>query len=320
MFKQKQGMMYMEEHNAAHAVDLTDHIGLPIPAVYEHLREVDDLPFDVDIDVPFFWHIPRTGGTTTNDVLGACLELSLAANSGGKNHESDQELKVMELGSKQIKYVNVDTSSPGGIEHAREMSLASSGLADVVLCSRVYHATEQIFTMDNRGRMFAFFRHPVERAVSLFHFTQDTIWRRKGDITDELANISILNYFKGGMGEENWMTRFLTNERTKLLNEQDFKVAKEILRRKCLVGLLNRKHESMERFMRYFGWAVNGDEEQECLDKHMNWAWPLKHRHPEVEEGSEVWNAIQSLNQWDLKLYEYAKVLFREQGKFFDDY
>ena len=55
----------------------------------------------------------------------------------------------------------------------------------------------------------------------------------------------------------------------------------------------------------------------ECHDKKLNWAWPLKHRHDDVEEGSELWNLIAEHNTYDVLLYEYAEQLYREQGKMF---
>ena len=41
-----------------------------IPAKFEVLANVDDLLFQRGIDVPFYWHVPRSGGGTMNDLLG----------------------------------------------------------------------------------------------------------------------------------------------------------------------------------------------------------------------------------------------------------
>jgi hypothetical protein len=56
---------------------------------------------------------------------------------------------------------------------------------------------------------------------------------------------------------------------------------------------------------------------KECHEKKLQWAWPLKHRHEEVEEGTAVWDLIMSHNKWDMELYDYAKSLFREQSRIF---
>ena len=203
-----------------------------------------------------------------------------------------------------------------GIERAKKLNLASSHKADVMISSRVFEASI-IFTPLNHGRLFTIFRHPIERAVSLFYYTQDMIWRR-GNVKD-LMEISIEEYFKGGMGDDNWMTRFLANAKNKVLTDDDLDVAKEVLRRKCVVGLLSEKGESMTRFMKYFGWdkLVRGEKEQDCIDKMLDYAWPQKHRHEEVEEGSDIWDLIVQKNEYDLKLFDYAKTLFSAQSKLF---
>jgi len=41
-----------------------------LPPVFEVLANVNDLLFQRGIDVPFYWHVPRSGGGTMNDVLG----------------------------------------------------------------------------------------------------------------------------------------------------------------------------------------------------------------------------------------------------------
>lgn len=114
------------------------------------------------------------------------------------------------------------------------------------------------------------------------------------------------------------MTRFLSNERTKALTDYELDVAKEVLRRKTLVGLLSEKGESLSRFFRYFGWDhLVGDGQQDCLEKNLDWNWPLKHRHETYDEGTETYDLIAKQNFYDLQLYDYARELFREQGRLF---
>ena len=112
------------------------------------------------------------------------------------------------------------------------------------------------------------------------------------------------------------MTRFLTNELTKgELTEHDLEIAKEVLRQKCLIGLLEEKGETFERIQKYFGWRPKNDEEQGCLEKKLEWSWPMKHKHPEIEEDSKEWRLIVAANKFDMKLYNYARNLFEQQGR-----
>ena len=41
-----------------------------LPSSFEALANVDEIPFQRGIDIPFYWHVPRSGGGTVNDVLG----------------------------------------------------------------------------------------------------------------------------------------------------------------------------------------------------------------------------------------------------------
>jgi hypothetical protein len=212
----------------------------------------------------------------------------------------------------------VDTSTIPGLQRANKLDLIGSGLADITVSSLLYQATS-LFSERHRGRLFTMFRHPVERSVSLFHYNQDTQWRRSQTFRKELSELAINEYFESGLAENNWMTRFLINEPTKgELTMDDLNLAKEILRRKCLVGLLREKGESFARFERYFGFPLKNDEQKECHEKKLQYAWPQKHRHEEVEENTPLWDLIVSHNVYDVELYRYAsEVLFVEQGEIF---
>ena len=291
------------------------HAWVEIPPQFDNMADVDDVPVHKD-DLAYYWHIPRSAGATINDILGGCLKLTIASDAGGRQgHDQDEMLKEVEFPS-QIKYVNVDTSNGPGIERAKSLGLAQSGMADVLITTLLYDGAS-VFDPNHRARLFTMFRHPVHRANSLFHFIQDTVWRRQETFDKVLSKITIEEYYKGGMGESNWMTRFLSNEHTSELDEGHLEVAKAIIRRKCLIGLMDEKSDSLARFEAYFGWKLRSEAERECHDKKLNWAWPLKHRHDDVEEGSELWNLIAEHNTYDVLLYEYAEQLYREQGKMF---
>jgi hypothetical protein len=295
-----------------------NHIGMELPEIFNVFSDVDEIPFEKASNLPFFWHVPRTGGGTMNDILADCLQLTVASNAGvWEGHGHDEALKVVKFD--HYTYVNVDLSTFDGIERAKRLSMVESGIADVAVSSLLYEAAT-MFNEINKARMFALFRHPVERAVSLFHFVQDTQWRRSATKNENLADIKIEEFFKGGLAENNWMTRFLSNQLTKgSLDKGDLDLAKEVLRRKCLVGILKEKGESFSRFERYFGWQFVSNGDEECHEKKLEWAWPLKHRHEEVEEGTELWELIVMQNKFDIQLYEYAEYLFHEQKIFFSE-
>ena len=165
--------------------------------------------------------------------------------------------------------------------------------------------------------MFTLIRHPIERAVSLFHYLAIAYWEPTYD--PDLAFISIEMYARSKRIEHNWMVRFLTNELERDLTPRHLDLAKEVLRKKCIVGLLEEKGDSWLRLERFFGWRFPSQESRECQIRLLHWGWPNKHSHPTVEEGSTAWALLYKQNELDMMLYEYAKILFEEQRTLFGE-
>ena len=75
-------------------------------------RNLDTLLADIDkplspSDVPFFWHILKSGGTTIKDAAGMCLGKVEASESGVLDgHRADQALQKVHISGGSIDYVN----------------------------------------------------------------------------------------------------------------------------------------------------------------------------------------------------------------------
>ncbi len=120
-----------------------------------------------------------------------------------------------------------------------------------------------------------------------------------------------------------WMCRFLTGSMEGEITKEHLEQAKEILKRKFLVGFLDDGEETIYRIMKYFKWEFDEDEEkrmhqEECIVDHMK----EKTNPSEVEyeipvRGSQAFALIKWQTQFDVKLYEYARQLFDEQTKIF---
>ena len=159
-------------------------------------------------------------------------------------------------------------------------------------------------------------RHPIERAVSLFHYLSVADWEPTYD--PSLATMSIEMWAKSSDRiEYNWMTRFLSNNLEGNLTQNDLIVAKEVLRKKCLVGLLEVKGESMKRLQKYLNWQTNDSHSRECTQRVLDWGWSNKHSHPEIDSNSPTYKLLEKNNIYDLYLYEYGKQLFHAQSKLF---
>jgi len=290
------------------------HEGMLLPSIFDNFADVQDVSAET---VPFFWHVPRAAGATINDILSICHRLRVATNIGiQEGHNADTDLSLVNFEGQM--YLNVDISTSEGIQRAVQMGFSSTNLVDVAISS-LLHDSAPLFSPSKKGRIFTMFRHPVDRMVSMFYFMQDNVWKEERTYNKELAEITIENYFLKRMGENNWHVRFLTNQLTKAyVDESDFKLAKEILRRKILVGLVSEKDESFNRFTNQFGWDGKDEKRKECQMRRLQWDWSLRHPHEvEVLEGNRLWSLISGQNEFDMKLYKYAQYMFEEQQQLF---
>lgn len=89
------------------------------------------------------------------------------------------------------------------------------------------------------------FRHPIDRAISLFYYLQVADWEPTYD--PELKNWSIKEYAQSSRIENNWLTRQLSNQLAGELAEEDLELAKEVVRQKFLVGLMTEIEPTMDR-------------------------------------------------------------------------
>jgi hypothetical protein len=115
-------------------------------------------------DIPVLWYIPRSGGGIVKNILSNCKDLVVASEVGGTvaKKEDVEKIEVIEVNGH--KFANVDTTTEKGLIKAKALGLASSGLVDLVVSPRLQQVAS-LFGPTKKGRAFAFFRHPVERAV-----------------------------------------------------------------------------------------------------------------------------------------------------------
>jgi hypothetical protein len=193
------------------------------------------------------------------------------------------------------------------------MGLVKSELTDVIF-SPLLHESSQLFNNTNhQGRAFCLFRHPVDRAVSLFYYLKHATW--EPTFSEKLEKIeTVEDYAMSEFAENNWMTRFLTNEMYGAVTRDHLDIAKEIVRRKIFVGLTIDLENSFSRFMKYVDWDFQNitTEQRKCLTKYLS-SGSNRNKHL-VEEGSRGWMALRSKNMMDLELYDYVLQLYEEQS------
>lgn len=252
------------------------------------------------------------------DILTHCVSLVTASNIGAtEGHGQENKLEVRTYKDKG-RYVNVNTASIPGIKHAKEMGLAASGLSDMIVMHRLHEGSE-LFDGNNRARVFALFRNPVHRAVSMFYYLQKAKWEPTYDPT--LADMTLEQYANSNRVEENWVTRFIVHHYTGRLTKEHLEEAKQVMRNKMIVGLLENFQESLKRFELYFDWWSMNKEKGiathmvTCQQNHERTA-QNKVSHPFPSEDDPGYKRLVQLNWADQELYEYAKQLYAEQGVF----
>lgn len=106
-----------------------------------------------------------------------------------------KELKVVSFS--EHKYVNVNIATPEGISRALNLGLVPSHLADTIVSAHVDLVTD-LFNANDRARAFVLFRHPVDRAASMFYFL-------KASGYTPLKNMTLDDYAKSEFIENNWL-------------------------------------------------------------------------------------------------------------------
>jgi len=289
-------------------------------------KDAWDLPVNKETDTPVFWHIPKAGGSTVKDIIGTCHRFTMASEAGvAEGHDQDTEVAIVRIGGNAAQgqepspFVNVDTTTVSGLQRAKALGLAKSRLADVIVTPYIFDANG-LFDSTYKGRLFTVFRHPVDRAISLFNYLQYADW--EPTYSPELANMSLEEYARSPMVENNWMTRYLSNQIAGDLTDRNVQIAMDVVRRKFLVGLLTKKEETMERLEKYFGWkyTVNPENQETCrqslLGTGANTNTNTEAKKEKPKPGDPAYDALAHQNNYDIMLYTYIETLFEEQRQF----
>ena len=173
-----------------------------------------------------------------------------------------------------------------------------------------------VFRSDRKAKLFVVFRDPIERVVSKYNYMKISTWEKT--YNTEVAKMDLLTYANSKHCYSNWVTRRLVNKMEGTISDDDLELAKEILRRKSLVLLLDDMHEAIQRLRHYFGWDQETltSEQENCLQSLTDNPRNANDQKQTIEIGSPEWNIIRDRNLIDLQLMSYVTELYKEQGAF----
>ena len=226
----------------------------------------------------------------------------------------------------------MNLNSTIGLERAVKLNLIGQPdpLVHVVSSPLIHESVSTLFSLQEtkefsfKGILTTFIRHPLEREISHFSIL------KQQEVGFE--NYELLDWINSDNFIDNIMVRSIVNKNDPSydITLQDLLVAKEVLRRKCLIGLLEEKEESWRRIKQLFGqdWDAIGSDKKmqnkfECEEKMLNWGWhsqiylPFEGEYDKRRNSNYLYNDLMTMLAWDMQLFEYAKFLFWEQGQQF---
>lgn len=113
-----------------------------------------------------------------------------------------------------------------------------------IIVSNYFLSGSALFTDIHRGRTFTILRHPIDLALSLFHYRRVASHERA--YRKDWQNLSFHDYVSSDDYMDSWMVRQLTGTMPWVkLGESHLERAKTMLERKIFVGIMSEMDETM---------------------------------------------------------------------------
>lgn len=307
--------------------------------ILSHLADNTDPIRGRSLETPFFWHVPKSGGTTLQRLywcMGSTIANEVGVNPKFGKYEGELSDIVAFSPWKDNpgRVVNVDVATHEGILEAKNRGFLKEPRprVDFISTSEFQFASMMLYGPTHKARMFALFRHPIDREVSKFFYLQKATW--EPTYNERWAKMTLDEWASRDRGDNNWMVRKLVGKTPRDdLDYDDLDLAKEIVRTKFVVGLMDKFEESVHRFNYMLGIDQSDPKNQACIeefststgDAHSNRNKNTivkknqfnSYSHPQAERGSDAWVSLAKIHMFDNLLYRYILELFTEQRDLF---
>eukprot|EP00984_Skeletonema_dohrnii_P004764 scaffold1670_cov121-Skeletonema_dohrnii-CCMP3373.AAC.4 len=222
--------------------------------------------------------------------------------------QAEEDPPIMTGFHRSSTYVNVDCSSPEGVDRGIAHDLAKSDRVDIFYShdpydiARLFAPPAEVY-----GRGVVMVRNPVRRAVATYKRLQIKRPDLVGDMTlEQFATSHLL--------QDNFLTRTLSRNKDAPLTEADVNLAKEVLKRKFVVGLYDHFEDSVRRFEAFFGWKIS-ESVNSCQSKAVQQELDLGYNDFDTLPYDQAYAEIAQKNRADLELFKFAEYLYKYQGR-----
>lgn len=164
---------------------------------------------------------------------------------------------------------------------------------EVLITTDIWKTTS-LFNTTHRARLFALFEDPVDRLLAEYTRTSS---RTKDPMTMEPYLSKLV---------DNPMVRALSNTKEGPLSNVQLEMAKQVVRTKFLVGILDKPIPSLQRFQAFFHWKE--ESLKDCTKR------VLSHQSTEIVKDSPEYQIASKANHLDVELYDFIRHIFQEQA------
>ena len=277
----------------------------------------------ISADVPFFWHVHVSVsffGLHYFIALSNTIIMNPLINNNCTTLKDELAIKNALRTCYGANLVELDTLED--VSKAKKLDLVATLVSQERLGTRISDLTKQqyyngqssrplvitsphireaaeLFSQDHFGRMFSFYRHPIDYDV----------------------HPNLKKKLPPEAGASNFVTRLLSDVHTGELGFKELGIAKQVIRQVTVTGTRDLMAESLFRIAKYFGWVPvggMGSKESEeaddatakvCIEDIVQAAPEERY----ADHNSPEWEVFYQRNKMDCQLYELARSTWRAQ-------